>query len=115
MIAPLGFTEAKTEQEKITVPVVYKRGLYKVIFERLFIHSQKNGGISRDRLVQEIRDATGKEERLIKYAVSIVTSATSPEEGGKAHKSCKADLYYIQREGSFLKVIMRDTANISVK
>ena len=80
------------------------------MFEKLYINSVLRGGVSRDRLVEEVKAATGKEDQLIKYATSIVCSSASPEEWKPCHRSCHPEKYYVEKMGNFLTLVMRKSA-----
>ena len=93
-----------------TVPQIYRHGsTYQAIFEILYRHSYSEvGGISRDKLLEEVKVATRKDEKLLRYSISIICSSESLENGGTAHKSCRAEHYWVEKDGSFLTLRMRE-------
>ena len=81
---------------------------YSVVFSILYAHKDK--GITRKDLIREAARMTGKEERLVSYDASVVTSVKSPDEGGRAHPSVNraADKYWVEKaDGGNLKLHMR--------
>jgi len=64
-------------------------------------------GIGRDKLLAQLKKVSAKEERLLKFDISVVCSSLKT---GESHRSIarKADFYYVEKRGDgFLRLHLR--------
>lgn len=90
-----------------------RNGLYARTFALLYAHRQT--GISRDSLTKLLIHSGASKEQT-RYAVAIVLSARDPRdtEWRPPHRcaSSASDVYFVQRNGSWLKLVLRDAEDL---
>ena len=84
----------------------YREGSsYGLVFDLLY--ANRKTGITRAKLLALLKKTSRKKEKLLGYDISVCVSPSPPPDSS-AHRSAKADAYYVDKtDGGFLKLHMR--------
>ena len=110
------------QSAKVSKPIAFHRypipacspfrpsSCYAQVFAILYAH--RNNGITREKLLAEMKTISTKPDKLLKYCINIVCS---PSDDGSAHKSVfsAANVYFVEKGWRFLRLHLREQRNVA--